>query len=170
MKDRKSQETIQRQYNYNNNSLHQSSKRILTGSVDTNSDRRIIFTNFNFNPSSNNHDTWHGQQSPSNLTSENIYKFHQNSTLKMTTFAEEVTQHLELFIKHLTDNNEVINEYNEEFLVDATIISLKAGGTIQSHLEETRARMVFYTYIREYKQQQFYKFMQNQQQSSPSTQ
>ena len=36
----------------------------------------------------------------------------------MTTFAEEVTQHLELFIKHLTDNNEVIDEYNEEFLVD----------------------------------------------------
>ena len=33
----------------------------------------------------------------------------------MTTFAEEVTQHLELFIKHLTDNNEVIDEYNEEF-------------------------------------------------------
>ena len=53
-------------------------------------------------------------------------QFHQNSTLKMTTFAEEVTQHLELFIKHLTDNNEVIDEYNEEFLVDATIISLKA--------------------------------------------
>ena len=96
--------------------------------------------------------------------------FHQNSTLKMTTFAEEVTQHLELFIKHLTDNNEVIDEYNEEFLVDATIISLKARRTIQTHLEETRARMVFYTYIREYKQQQFYKFMQDQQQSSPSTQ
>ena len=54
----------------------------------------------------------------------------------MTTFAEEVTQHLELFIKHLTDNNEVIDEYNEEFLVDATIISLKTRGTIQSHLEE----------------------------------
>ncbi len=89
---------------------------------------------------------------------------------KMTTFAEEVTQHLELFIKHLTDNNEVIDEYNEEFLVDATIISLKAKGTIQSHLEETRARMIFYTYIREYKQQQFYIFMQDQQQSSPSTQ
>ncbi len=88
----------------------------------------------------------------------------------MTTFAEEVTQHLELFIKHLTDNNEVIDEYNEEFLVDATIISLKAKGTIQSYLEETNARMVFYTYIREYKQQQFYKFMQDQQQSFQSTQ
>jgi hypothetical protein len=82
---------------------------------------------------------------------------------KMTTFAEEVTQHLELFIKHLTDNNEVIDEYNEEFLVDATIISLKARGTIQSHLEETNARLIFYTYIREYKQQQFYRFMQHQQ-------
>ena len=93
----------------------------------------------------------------------NIYTFHQNSTLKMTTFAEEVTQHLELFIKHLTDNNKVIDEYNEEFLVDATIISLKARGTIQNHSNETRARMVFYTYIREYKQQQFYKFMQDQQ-------
>ncbi len=80
----------------------------------------------------------------------------------MTNFAEEVTQHLELFIKHLTDNNEVIDEYNEEFLVDATINSLKARGTIQSHLEETRARMIFYTYIREYKQQQFYNFMQDQ--------
>ncbi len=55
----------------------------------------------------------------------------------MTTFAEEVTQHLELFIKHLTDNNKIIDEYYEEFLVDATIISLKARGTIQSHLEET---------------------------------
>ena len=88
----------------------------------------------------------------------------------MTTFTEEVTQHLELFIKHLTDNNKVIDEYNEEFLVDATIISLKARGTIQSHLEETNARLVFYTYIREYKQQQFYKFMQNQQQTPPSTQ
>ncbi len=88
----------------------------------------------------------------------------------MTNFAEEVTQHLELFIKHLTDNNEVIDEYNEEFLVDATIISLKAQRTIQTHLEETRARMVFYTYIREYKQQQFYKFRQDQKQTSPSTQ
>jgi hypothetical protein len=78
----------------------------------------------------------------------------------MTTFAEEVTHHLELFIKHLTDNNEVIDEYNEEFLVDATIISLKSRGTIQSHLEETNARLIFYTYIREYKQQQFYIFMQ----------
>jgi len=81
----------------------------------------------------------------------------------MTTFAEEVIQHLELFIKQITDVNEDIDEYNEEFLVDATIISLKARGTIQTHLEETRARMVFYTYIREYKQQQFYKFMQDQQ-------
>jgi hypothetical protein len=81
----------------------------------------------------------------------------------MTTFAEEVIQHLELFIKQITDVNEDIDEYNEELLVDATIISLKARGTIQSHLEETRARMVFYTYIREYKQQQFYKFIQDQQ-------
>ena len=88
----------------------------------------------------------------------------------MTNFAEEVIQHLELFIKQITDVNEDIDEYNEEFLVDATIISLKARGTIQTHLEETRARMVFYTYIREYKQQQFYKFMQDQQQPSPSTQ
>jgi hypothetical protein len=88
---------------------------------------------------------------------------HQNSTLKMTTFAEEVIQHLELFIKQITDVNEDIDEYNEEFLVDATIISLKARGTIQNHSNETRARMVFYTYIREYKQQQFYKFMQDQQ-------
>ncbi len=98
--------------------------------------------------------------------SRNIYTFHQNSTLKMTTFAKEVTQHLELFIKHLTDNNEVMDEYNEEFLVDATITSLKARGTIQSHLEETNARLVFYTYIREYKQKQFYRFMQDQQQPS----
>jgi hypothetical protein len=95
--------------------------------------------------------------------------FHQNSTLKMTTFAEEVTQHLELFIKHLTDNNEVIDEYNEEFLVDATIISLKTRGTIQSHLEETNTRLVFYTYIREYKQQQFHKFMQDQQPPSSTS-
>ncbi len=74
-------------------------------------------------------------------------------------------------IIHQTSNRQqVIDEYNEEFLVDATIISLKARGTIQSHLEETRARMVFYTYIREYKQQQFYKFMQDQQQTPPSTQ
>ncbi len=109
-------------------------------------------------------------KSQSNSTQENIHTLHQNSTLKMTTFAEEVTQHLELFIKHLTDNNEVIDEHNEEFLVDATIISLKARRTIQTHLQETRARMIFYTYIREYKQQQFYKFMQDQQQSSPSTQ
>jgi hypothetical protein len=94
---------------------------------------------------------------------ETSTKFIKNSIFKMTTFAEEVTQHLELFIKHLTDNNEVINEYNEEFLVDATIISLKARGTIQSHLEETNARLIFYTYIREYKQQQFYRFMQDQQ-------
>jgi len=70
----------------------------------------------------------------------------------MTNFAEEVTQHLQLFIKHLTVNNEDIDEQNEEFLVNATIISLKAKGTIQSHSEKTRARMIFYTYIREYRQ------------------
>jgi hypothetical protein len=34
-------------------------KGILTWKVDTNLDRRIIFTNFNFNLSSNNPDTWH---------------------------------------------------------------------------------------------------------------
>ncbi len=35
----------------------------------------------------------------------------------MTNFAEEVTQHLQLFIKHLTNNNEGIDEYNEEFMI-----------------------------------------------------
>ncbi len=49
------------------------------------------------------------------------------------------------------------------FIVNTTIVSLKAKRTIQSHLEETIARMIFYTYIREYKQQQFYKYMQDQQ-------
>ncbi len=81
----------------------------------------------------------------------------------MTTFAEEVIQHLELFIKQITDVNEDIDEYNEEFLIDATIVSLKAQRTIQTHLQETRARMIFYTYIRDYKQQQFQKYMQDQQ-------
>ena len=58
----------------------------------------------------------------------------------MTTFAEEVTQHLELFIKHLTNNNKVIDEYNEEFLVDATIISLKTRGTIQISLRRNKSK------------------------------
>ncbi len=47
-------ETIQRRYNYNNYSLHQSLKGILAGKVDTNLDRRIIFKIFNFNLSSKN--------------------------------------------------------------------------------------------------------------------
>ena len=48
-------------------------KGILTWKVDTNLDRRIIFTNFNLNSSSNHPDSWHGQQSQSNFTQENIY-------------------------------------------------------------------------------------------------
>jgi hypothetical protein len=81
----------------------------------------------------------------------------------MTNFADEVIQHLELFIKQITDVNEDIDEYNEEFLINATIVSLKARRTIQTHIQETRARMIFYTYIRDYKQQKFQKYMQDQQ-------
>ncbi len=79
-------ETIQRRYNYNNYSLHQSSKGILTWKSDTNSDRRIIFTNFNFNPSSNNPDTLHGQQSHPNLTHETSSKFSSKFNFKNDNF------------------------------------------------------------------------------------